>query len=92
MDFFHAHPFLLLFSWWIFSAAIGSMPAPSAKSSAFYEWSFKFLNTIASNIARAYNNRVESSPNFIPAAEIHAANVQNAADAKTLEDVLGGTK
>ena len=71
MNFIHAHPFVLVGSWWVFSAAVGAMPAPSAGSSAFYEWAYKFLNTIAANIARAYSTKVENSPNFLPAVDLH---------------------
>ena len=92
MDFVHAHPFALLLSWWIFSAATGSLPAPTVKSSPAYQFIFKFMNTIAANVARAYNTQVENSPNFSAAAETRAANVQNAADAKTLNDILAGPK
>lgn len=85
MNFIHAHPFALVFSWWVFSAATGALPAPTAKSSPFYQWMFKFLNTIAANIARAYNTSVENSPNFLPAVDLHL-NKQTApgpADCKT---------
>lgn len=71
MDFIHAHPFVLVLSWWVFSAATGSLPAPTAQSSPFYQWAFKFLNTLAANIARAYGTRVENSPNFLPAVDLH---------------------
>lgn len=71
MNFIHAHPFALVLSWWVFSAATGSLPAPTAQSSPFYQWMFKFLNTIAANIARAYNTSVENSPNFLPAVDLH---------------------
>ena len=71
MNFIHAHPFALVFSWWVFSAATGALPAPTTQSSPFYQWSFKFLNTIAANIARAYNTSVENSPNFLPAVDLH---------------------
>lgn len=50
------------------SSAIGAMPAPTATSHMFYQWLFKFLNTFAGNLTRAFGTKVESSPNFIPAA------------------------
>lgn len=75
MNFIHAHPFVLVGSWWVFSAAVGAMPAPSKEpgkeSSAFYQWLYMFLNTIAANIARAYSTKVENSPNFLPAVDLH---------------------
>jgi hypothetical protein len=51
------------------SAAIGSMPAPTATSSQFYLWAFRFLNTMASNLTRAFNTKVERSPNFADAVQ-----------------------
>jgi hypothetical protein len=85
MDIIHAHPFALVFSWWVFSAATGSLPAPTAQSSPFYQWSFKFLNTIAANIARAYNTSIENSPNFLPAVDLHLSKqaAGNSAERKT---------
>ena len=46
------------------SAAIGSMPAPTATSNPFYLWMFRFLNTMAANVTRAFSTKVEKSPNF----------------------------
>ena len=56
-----------LVAWWFFSGAVGAMPAPTEKSSGFYQWSYKFLNTLGANIARAWGTKVEASPNFLPA-------------------------
>lgn len=71
MNFFHAHPFVLPVAQWIFTAAVGALVAPTATSSDFYQWFFKFTNTIAANLARAYNTNVEKSPNFLPAVDLH---------------------
>lgn len=76
-QFIKVHPFALLAAWWIYSAAIGALPAPNANSSAFYQWAFKFTNTIAANIARAYSTKVEASPNFLAAVDIHNANAKD---------------
>jgi hypothetical protein len=37
---------------WLLSSAIGAMPTPHDGSSAFYEWAFKFLQTIGGALPR----------------------------------------
>jgi len=54
----------------ICSAAIGSMPAPTSQSHMFYLWAFKFLNTLAANVTRAFATKIEASPNFEPAVNV----------------------
>lgn len=44
--------------YWVFSAAVGSLEAPTEKSSGFYRWAFKFLNTLAANVARAFSSKI----------------------------------
>ncbi len=41
-----------------------SLPSPTAQSTAWYQFWFKFLNRLAANLSRANNSSVESSPNF----------------------------
>ncbi len=77
LNFFHAHPFFLVGAWWLYSAATGALPAPTAKSSPFYQWAYQFLNTIAANLMRAFNSKVENSPNFLPAVDLHVASQRN---------------
>lgn len=48
----------LVFAYWIFSAAVGALPAPTAESSLFYRWLFQFLNTLAGNITRAFSAKI----------------------------------
>lgn len=73
INLFVAHPYICsVISTWLstvgVSAFISSLPAPTAASSPFYVFFFKFTNAVvAGNITRATNTRVESSPNFIPA-------------------------
>lgn len=55
--------------YYILSAAIGALPAPQAQSGMFYNWIFKFANTLGGNLTRAFAAKVEASPNFIPAAQ-----------------------
>ena len=71
IDFAHAHPFFLVGALWVYSAAVGAMDAPTATSKPFYRWFFKFNNTVAANLARAFTTKVENSPNFLPAVDLH---------------------
>jgi hypothetical protein len=50
--------------------AIQSMDAPTAQSSGFYRWSFKFLNSMSMSFKRAFGAKVENSPNFQAAVDI----------------------
>ena len=43
--------------YWIFSAAVSSMPEP-AEGSAGYLWMYRFLHTIAGNITTALGSRI----------------------------------
>ena len=73
-EFFEAHQVICtLAGGYVWSAFISALPAPQANSSMFYNFSFKFLNVLAANIARAQNTSVERSPNFQD-----AVNLQNA--------------
>lgn len=49
---------------YVFGVLVSSLPAPTAMSSAKYQYSFKVLNTFAANLSRAKLTAVESSPNF----------------------------
>lgn len=62
-----------LIAYYIAISFTGSLPAPTARSTMFYQFVFKFVNTLAGNLARAYSSRVEGSPNFQD-----AVNTQNA--------------
>jgi len=68
MQFLQSHTTIVsLVAYYIFSAVVGGMPAPTAQSSTTYQWAFATFNILASNIARARNTAVESSPNWIAA-------------------------
>ena len=47
-----------LVSYYILSAAVGSLPAPQPDSGLFYQWFFKFSNTLAGNLARAFSSKL----------------------------------
>lgn len=53
-----------LVGYYIAISFTGSLPAPTARSSMFYQFVFKFVNTLAGNLTRAYASKVEASPNF----------------------------
>jgi hypothetical protein len=74
IPFIEAHSTIIaLVGYYIFSALIGGMPAPTATSSTIYQWLFASMNILASNIARARNTAVESSPNWRDAVAKAAA-------------------
>jgi len=58
-----------LVAYYIASAFIGALPAPQANSSMPYQFMYKFFNTLGGNLSRAFASKVESSPNFAPAAQ-----------------------
>lgn len=53
----------------VWSALIGALPAPTATSSLFYQFLFKFLNLLAANVSRALSTKLEGSPNWQPAVQ-----------------------
>jgi hypothetical protein len=63
-----------LIGYYVGISFVGSLPAPTAASSMFYQFVFKFTNTLAGNLSRAYSSKVEASPNF--AAAVNLANAQ----------------
>ena len=56
----HQETLLVLGSFWVFSAAIGSMPAPDANSGKGYRWFYGFANTLAANVTRAFATKLPS--------------------------------
>ena|ERR1700749_561080 len=70
-NFIQAHDTLSsLVAYYIAIAFAGSLPAPRAQSSQFYLFVFKFVNTLAGNLTRAYASKVEASPNFQDAVNL----------------------
>ena len=45
-------------TYWIFSAAICSMPHPAPNSSPGYLWLYRFLHTLAGNITTAFHSKI----------------------------------
>jgi hypothetical protein len=44
--------------YYVVSAFIGSLPAPQVNSSQFYQFVFKFLNTLGGNLSRAFSSQL----------------------------------
>lgn len=65
ISFIQAHSVIAsLVAYYIVSAFVSSLPAPTTTSSVFYVFIFKFTNTLSANLVRAYGTKVEASPNF----------------------------
>src|SRR5438128_12610182 len=47
-----------LLIYWIFSAAVSSMPEPAANSAAGYLWLYRFCHTTAGNLTTAFGNKL----------------------------------
>lgn len=58
-QFILAHQFwTAVAAYWLFSAAVSSMPDPSEKSSSGYTWFWKFTHIIAGNLNNAFGGKV----------------------------------
>jgi hypothetical protein len=44
--------------YWIFSAAVSSMPDPPAGGESGYQWLFRFLHTLAGNLTTAFGSKI----------------------------------
>ena len=44
--------------YWMFSAAVSSMPEPAPNGSAAYLWFYRFLHSIAGNITTAFGSKI----------------------------------
>lgn len=51
LDWVNTHGLAVLAGYWVFSSAVGAMPTPSDKSSAWYQWAYKFLGSLLQLIA-----------------------------------------
>lgn len=70
-QFIAAHPTTdTLVAYYVAISFVGSLPAPVASSSLFYVFCFRFANTLAGNLSRAYATKVEASPNFQAALNV----------------------
>lgn len=56
-----SHSFLRgIMALWVFSAAVGGMNVPDARSSPTYQWLYRFMHLLAANLDRA--GLLHSSP------------------------------
>jgi len=44
--------------YWIYSAAVSSLPAPAGNGSPLYQWLYRFSHTIAGNLTTAFGRRI----------------------------------
>src|SRR5260370_9282351 len=44
--------------YWIYSAAVSSMPDPAANTNPGYTWLYRFLHTIAGNLTTAFSAKI----------------------------------
>ena len=51
--------------YWIFSAAVSSMPEPASNGSPGYLWLFRFLHSIAGNITTAFGSKIPGLKTFV---------------------------
>src|SRR5213594_703949 len=58
-EFVSQHQFgIAVAAYWIFSAAVSSLPDPSPSGSAGYLWLYRFCHTTAGNITTALGSRI----------------------------------
>jgi hypothetical protein len=55
----------LIALYWLFSAAVSSMPEPGSNSSPGYLWLFRFCHTMAGNLTTAFGNRIPGVKSLI---------------------------
>jgi hypothetical protein len=51
--------------YWIFSAAVSSMPDPPAGGTSGYLWLFRFLHSVAGNITTAFGSKIPGLKSLI---------------------------
>jgi len=67
MNFLVQHPFWTAVAlYWIFSAAVSSLPDPGTNAGPGYFWIFRFLHTVAGNITTAFGNRIPGLKTTVP--------------------------
>ncbi len=49
---------LLVGGYWVFSAGVGALESPDEHSGKLYRWAFRFLNTLAGNLSRAFASKI----------------------------------
>jgi hypothetical protein len=54
-------------AYWLFSAAVSSLPEPAAAANPVYMWLYRFCHTVAGNIMTAFGSRIPGLKTLIPA-------------------------
>ncbi len=62
MNWIMQHPLQIIAGYYVYSAAVGSMPAPTDKSSTFYIWVHGFLHILAGNLSAAVAAKFPALP------------------------------
>lgn len=58
-EFITQHQFwIAVVIYWIFSAAVSSMPEPAPNSNPIYLWLYRFLHSIAGNITTVFASKI----------------------------------
>jgi len=58
-EFLSQHQFsIAVVLYWIFSAAISSMPEPTTDDAPAYSWLYRFLHTVAGNLTTAFGSKI----------------------------------
>ena len=66
-EFVTQHQFwIAVVAYWVFSAAISSLPEPSPNGSLRYLWLYRFLHTIAGNVTTAFGGRIPGLKALFP--------------------------
>lgn len=74
MSFINEHPAVVaIVSYWLFSAIVGGMPAPTETSSPGYRWLHDSLHILAGNISAAVATKY---PNLPGGTTVHTDTLQ----------------
>jgi len=68
LDFLTQHSTVItMVAYMVFSAAVSSLPPPKTNAGTFYEWMYKFANTLSANVTAIRGKAAfDSSPNQQP--------------------------
>ena len=66
---------------WIYSAAVASLPEPSASSTPFYAWAYKFLKSISGDLSAKFGS-------YIPSATVTTTSSERDTATTTKTDTL----
>ncbi len=84
------HFWIMVASYWFFTAAIGALPMPDNTSSKFYGWFFKMSNAFAANISRSVAGKIPGTSDVMPLAGSQDQMVKDAAKAASNSSTGGG--